>query len=63
MDTSRGVKRLNDTPVSLVQDAQDNPCPVLLIDANGVLLDANAGSWLVQYQWVSVPASASPIPG
>lgn len=51
MDTSTGAKRLNDMPVGLVQDAQNNPCPVLLIDANGILLDANAGSWLVQHQW------------
>jgi len=51
MDTSRGVKRRNNIPVSLVQDALDNPCPVLLVDAEGTLLDANAGSWLVQHQW------------
>lgn len=51
MDTSRGAKRLDDTPVSLVQDAQENPCPVLLVDADGTLLEANAGSWLVQFQW------------
>ncbi|WP_162824657.1 putative bifunctional diguanylate cyclase/phosphodiesterase [Saccharospirillum mangrovi] len=62
MDTPRGAKRLHDSPLSLVQDAQDNPCPVLLVDADGTLLEANAGSWLVQHQWGVNPGDQLPEP-
>lgn len=61
MNNQGGVKRL-DPPVSLVHDARDNPYPVLLIDADGTLLEANAGSWLIQHQWAVAPGDQIPEP-
>lgn len=47
---------------SLVRVAADNPCPVLRISRDGILLAANAGSWLVLQEWGVAVGSRVPDP-
>lgn len=49
-------------PEGLVRRSQTNPCPVMVIDDDGVLLDANSGSWLVLQQLQVKPGQQLPEP-